>query len=152
MRAFLAALAVALTMCAASQSKPETPWRVGIATTGGITGRGTGTFSIASDGTVSVTTMANKTCSYRAADEDLARFEKLLAAARPSEWKASYAPENRCCDRIEYTLTLDEGDQKITTEWIDDPLPRPADLIALAEAIIGGEDASLRRHYGELCR
>jgi len=152
MRAFVAALGVALTMCAASHSKPQTPWRVEIATSGGIAGRGMGTFAIASDGTVSVKTMTGTTCSNRATDDEIARIEELLAAARPEQWSASYAPENRCCDRFEYTLTIEEADRKTTTEWIDDPLPMPADLTALADAIVGGGEASLRRKYGELCR
>jgi hypothetical protein len=151
-RGWFAALGMAVTMCAASQSKPMTPWSVEITTTGGIAGRGIGSFAIASDGTVSVTTMMRKSCSYRATEEEMKRFEELLTAAQPDRWRTSYAPEDRCCDRIEYTLTFQEADRKFTTEWIDDPQPMPADLVALAAAITGGAETSLRRRYGELCR
>jgi hypothetical protein len=151
-RGCIADLAVTLTMCAASHSRPMTPWRVEIATSGGLAGRGVGTFAIASDGTVSVRTMTGKSCSYRATEEEIQRFEELLTAATPEKWSASYAPENRCCDRIEYTLTFDEADRRFTTEWIDGPLPMPEDLVALSAAIAGGSESSLRRHYGEQCR
>ncbi len=129
-----------------------TPWRVEIATSGGIAGKGLGKFAIASDGTVSVTTMTGRSCSYRATEDELARFDELLAAATPEKWRDSYAPENRCCDRIEYMLTFDEADQKFATEWIDDPLPMPEDLVAISDAVVGASETSLRRRYGELCR
>lgn len=140
-----------LTACAASQSTPVAPWRVEVATSGGIAGRGVGTYAIASDGTIDVVSMNGKRCSFRATAEELARIESLLAAAAPEKWSASYAPAERCCDRIQYDLSIDQGGSKRTVEWIDDPLPMPEDLVALSNAIMGGTD-SVRVRYGEQCR
>jgi len=137
---------IAAAACAASQSRPLTPWRVDLATSGGITGRGIGGFAIDSRGEVTVTTMAGKSCSSDATTEELSNVEKLLARTKPAEW-GRYVPENECCDRIRYRLTLEEAHQKHSAEWIDDPQPMPEDLVRLAEALSG-----LRRKYGESCR
>ena len=149
----LSALAVLLLMsCAASQSAPETPWRIEVRTAGGITGRGNGSWAIDSDGTVTVSNIAGKSCSSDASAAELSRFEKLLAAARPDTWAADYVPENRCCDRIEYTLTVNErGAPETKVVWIDDPEPMPKDLVALVRAVSGAAP-SLRTEHGEKCR
>jgi hypothetical protein len=80
----------------------------------------------------------------------MTRFRTLLTNARPEGWKESYVPEESCCDRFEYQLTLDEAGTKHTVKWIDDPLPMPGDLQALADAMVGSE--SLRVQYGAQCR
>ena len=148
----LSTLAVLLLMsCAASQSSaPVTPWRIEVTSAGGFTGRGTGNWSIGSDGKIAVTSAGGKSCTFEATAGELARFETLLANARPETWKASYAPEDRCCDRIEYTLTVDQGGVQRKTEWIDDPLPMPRDLLAIVDAIIG-DAPSLRMTYADKC-
>ncbi|HEX2835771.1 MAG TPA: hypothetical protein VHW00_22370 [Thermoanaerobaculia bacterium] len=129
-------LILSLTSCAASQSTaPATPWKLELTTSGGITGRGNGSVSLDSGGALAVTTIANKSCSFEASADELRRFTELLAAARPGNWKESYAPENRCCDRIEYTLSYDAAGTVTKSSWIDDPLPMPDDLTALSEAL-----------------
>jgi hypothetical protein len=149
----LSVMAVLLLMsCAASQSsKPAAPWRVGITTMGGITGRGNGGWAIGSDGKVEITSLGGRSCTFDATAAERARFETLLANARADTWKASYAPEDRCCDRIEYTMTIDEGGVQRKVEWIDDPLPMPADLTAIVNAMSGAAP-SLRTEYGDKCR
>jgi hypothetical protein len=127
----IAALAVILlAACAATQSKPQTPWRVELATSGGIAGRGLGNVTVDSDGNVSVTTMTRKSCTAHATAQELSRIETLLAGSHAERW-GSYFPENKCCDRIEYRLTYAEH----AAEWIDDGPPRPEDVVKLAEAL-----------------
>lgn len=146
---FLVALLV--TACAASRNDElAEPWRVGVTTEGGFAGRGIGAFSIQSNGTVEVTTMQGKRCTFQASEEERLRFRELLTAARPERWAPSYVPEEHCCDRIEYTLTLDAG-RTTTTRWIDEPLPMPDDLTALADRIVGGSE-SLRVTYDPRCQ
>lgn len=149
----LSALAVLLLMsCAASQtSQPASPWRIEVTTSGGITGRGNGSWAISSDGKVAITSFGGKSCSFEATAEERARFEKLLGDAQPDTWKESYAPDDRCCDRIEYVMTVDEGGVQRKTSWIDDPAPMPRDLAALVAAM-SGVAPSLRTEYGEKCR
>ncbi len=149
----LSALGVLLLMsCAASQSsQPGSPWRIGVTTSGGITGRGNGSWAISSDGKVAVTSFSEKSCTFDATAEERARFEKLLGDAQPDTWKESYAPEDRCCDRIEYVMTVSVAGVERKTSWIDDPAPMPRDLAALVNAI-SGVAPSLRTEYGERCR
>jgi hypothetical protein len=138
------------TACAASRNELPEPWRVEVRTEGGFAGRGIGTFAIGSNGTVEVTTMQGKRCTFQASEEERRRFRELLTNARPEQWSASYVPPDPCCDRIEYTLTLEAGANRTTT-WIDQPLPMPADLTAVAEAIVGGAE-SLRVTYDPRCQ
>ncbi len=128
--------------CAASSSKVSTPWRLELETSGGMTGRGLGNLVLESDGTISVTTMTQKTCSYQATAEEMQSIEALLAASHPEKW-GTYFPQNKCCDRIEYKLTYG----KFSGEWIDAGPPMPRDLAKLSDAL--GE---LRRKYDEQCR
>lgn len=146
-------IAASLTLgCAASQSAPVEPWRVTVTSSGGLAGRGMGTYSLGSDGVVKVTTMAGKACSFTATPEEIARVGNVLGAAKPEGWRESYLPENTCCDRIEWTLTAEEGERTFTTTWLDQPPPIPADLAALGDAIVGGTAGSVRLTYEPRCR
>jgi hypothetical protein len=144
-----AILLLLFVACTASHATPKRPWRVEVTTTGGIAGRGTGDYAIDSDGKVAARLFNGRECTFTASASDL---ETILANARPSEWKESYLPENPCCDRFEYTLMYDEAGVKTTTKWVDDPLPMPADLVALSNAIVGGEPSSIRMVATERCR
>jgi hypothetical protein len=95
--------------------------------------------------------MTDKSCTYRATEEEMVRFRELLTNARPETWNASYIPQESCCDRFEYELTLDEAGKKRTVKWIDDPAPMPADLAALTNAMVG-VPPSLRVTYGGQCQ
>jgi hypothetical protein len=147
----LSALAMILLMtsCAASQSHSG-PWKIELTTSGGFAGKGAGNYTVDSDGKLSLTTMGGRTCAFELTAGELARLDKAVDQARPDAWKESYAPENRCCDRIEYKLTLDRAGVERSTEWIDDPLPMPKDLQAIADAIVSGA-GSLRVEYGPKC-
>lgn len=144
-------LLIMTTSCAATSSKSDSPWRIELVTAGGFGGRGIGSFAIDSNGSVTVVTMTGKKCQFKASDDDLRRFEALLAGARPAEW-SRYVPENTCCDRVEYTLTLDQAEKVYKAEWIDDPLPMPEDLVRVSSAIAGGEANSIRMAYGSRCK
>lgn len=139
---------VLLSACTATQATPKRPWRVEVTTTGGITGRGTGNYAVDSDGKVAARLFSGRECAFTTGVDGI---EAILAKARPGGWKESYLPEDPCCDRIEYTLTYDEAGVKTTTKWIDDPLPMPADLKALANAIVGGDPASIRMLATQRC-
>jgi len=118
------------------------PWKLDLATSGGFTGRGSGSISIDSAGAIHVVTPGSGACSFKATTDELKRYESLLAQARPEQWRQSYAPENKCCDRIEYDLTLAIAKKTYKTNWISAPLPMPKDLTALADAL----QRSLQEH------
>lgn len=149
--AFLVALSLVFS-CAAARSTPKEPWRVEVTTTGGLAGRGTGDYAVDHEGAVTAKLFNGRTCTFQLGDEELGSIRDLLAKARPREWKDSYIPENPCCDRFEYTLNIDEAGVQSTTKWIDDPEPMPADLMALADAIVGGATDSIRMLATERCR
>lgn len=144
--------AFVLAGCAATQAGPRRPWRVDVITSGGFAGRGAGDYAIDSDGKAAARLFNGNACTYTAAADDLRRIEELLANARPREWKESYVPKDPCCDRITYTLTFDEAGTKTTSTWIDDPLPMPEDLVALSNAIVGGDATSIRMQAAERCK
>lgn len=142
---------ILMLSCAASGTAPVEPWSVQVTSSGGIVGRGAGTYSIDSAGEVAVTTILGRSCTFRATDEEMRRFREILANARPESWSDSYIPKDPCCDRFEYELTLDEAGTKRTVKWIDDPLPMPEDLAALTNAMVG-PPPSLRVTYGAKCQ
>lgn len=126
--------------CAAAPVKR--PWKLELVTSGGFAGKGSGAITIESSGATHVKTANGKACEVKATADELKRYESLLAAAQPEKWKPSYAPENRCCDRIEYDLTLTSAEKTYKTEWISAPLPMPKDLSAIGDALV----ATLREH------
>jgi hypothetical protein len=148
-RIFLSLMIV--VACTAARSAQERPWRIEVTTSGGLAGRGIGTFAIDSDGKIAIRRMNGEPCSYDASKEELARIERLLGDATPDRWRESYLPENTCCDRIEYAMTIDEAGEIASTRWLDAPPPMPQDLTALANAIVGGEK-SIRAESAERCR
>jgi hypothetical protein len=149
----LSALAAFLMImsCAASNSSPDAPWQIELTSSGGLAGRGAGSYTLASDGRVTVVNTAGKSCAFDADPSDLQRYAAVVAAARPESWQERYVPEESCCDRFEYTMTVDRGGARRTVVWIDDPLPMPADLKAVVDAMTSGE-GSVRARYGGRCR
>lgn len=137
--------------CAASNASPAEPWRIEVTSSGGLAGRGAGSYAVASDGNVKATLFNGSACTFRVTAEELDRFAGLLAGSRRGEWRESYVPENPCCDRFEYTLTVEEAGAVTTAKWIDDPLPMPAGLSALADAMVGGAQ-SIRALSADRCR
>jgi hypothetical protein len=137
--------------CAASRTRPIEPWSIAVTSSGGLAGKGAGSYAIDSTGKISVTTMLGRSCTFQATDAEMSRFRELLTNARPESWQASYIPKDPCCDRFEYELTLDEAGTKRTVKWIDDPEPMPNDLKALTNAMVGPAP-SLRDSYGAQCQ
>lgn len=137
--------------CAASGTRPAEPWHVEVATSGGLAGRGMGTYAVGSDGKASATMADGRNCSFALTDDELRRIAETLRRTRPAAWRSSYVPEDPCCDRFGYELTLEEAGQIAKTKWIDDPLPMPEDLQALADAIVGGKE-SIRTLAAERCK
>src|SRR4028119_1296392 len=113
--------------------------------------RGAGNYAVASDGNVRVTAINGRECTFTLTNDELRRITELLGRSRRSGWKASYVPEESCCDRFAYTLTVDEAGAVTKTEWIDDPLPMPDDLAALVAAMVGGE-GSIRAMATDRCK
>ena len=144
-----ALLLILLTSCTVTHATPRKPWRVEVKTTGGFSGRGTGDYAIDSDGKVTARLVDGRSCSFTI---DPQRIETLLANADADQWKESYLSEDPCCDRFEYTLTYEQAGDVVTTKWIDDPPPMPKDLVALANAIVGGDATSLRMQSAERCK
>jgi hypothetical protein len=145
-------LLIALIGCTASHAAPKRPWRIEVKTDGGFAGRGIGTYALGSDAKASAVLMNGSSCTFTLSSDELARFEAILGKARPDRWAESYVTENTCCDRILYDLAFTEADDVRTTRWIDAPLPMPADLVAVASAIIGGDATSLRMMATERCK
>lgn len=141
-----------LAGCTASYAAPKRPWRVEVKTDGGLAGRGIGTYALDSDAKVTAELMNGKACSFAITADELERFETVLANARAERWKDSYVTENTCCDRILYDLTYDEAGTLRTTRWIDAPLPMPADLVAVTNAVVSGEATSIRMMATERCK
>jgi hypothetical protein len=153
MRAMLSRSAVCLTLLLAACSNSPTAvrqWRIELASSGGIAGRGAGTVDISSSGAVSVTATNGRQCSFTATDEEIRRIGSLLAVAGTRSWRASYVPADPCCDRFQWTLTVEADGSTVTTTWVDDPLPMPADLTAVVDAL-SNDPASLRNTYGRRC-
>lgn len=143
---------VLVSGCTATYAAPTRPWRVEVATDGGFTGRGIGTYALDSDATATARLMNGKGCTFTLSADELANFESILANARPDRWKESYVTESTCCDRILYELTWDDADGERSTRWIDAPLPMPDDLVALSNAIVGGDATSIRMLAAERCK
>jgi hypothetical protein len=142
---------VVVANCAAGRPPLKKPWRVEVQSSGGLAGRGMGTYAINSDGKLDATLPNGRPCSATIESGRLRELEKVLGETQPAAWKDSYVPENSCCDRFEYSLTFDEAGKETRTRWIDDPSPMPPDLEALTQAIIHGP-RSIRVQAAELCR
>ena len=112
------ALIFLLTLFGCALTPVKRPWKLDLSTSGGFTGQGSGSIVIGSDGAIHVTTPFRGECDLRATAEELARFDALVAKARPGKWRDSYMPENRCCDRLDFHLTLTIADRSWT------PAPR----------------------------
>src|SRR5689334_15421280 len=145
----LMSMMIVAAACAAAP--PEKPWTVSVTTSGGMTGRGVGAWTIRSDGNVLVRKADRSECTFKLSEAELDEVTRLLANAEPERWKDSYVPANNCCDRITWTLEFDEAGRVATTAWLDAGPKLPKDLGALAERIVGGEK-SIRAISAERCK
>lgn len=119
--------------CAATTVKR--PWKLELVTSGGFTGQGSGSITIDSAGAIHVKTPFRGECDARATAEELVRYETLLTEARPNKWRESYMPKNRCCDRVDFHLTLTIVGQSWKTSWMP-PEPMPKDLAAIGDELV----------------
>ena len=140
-----------LSACTGFRSVPERPWRIEVSTSGGLTGRGVGGFTVDSDRKVEIRRMNGEVCRYTMTEQERAHIERVFAEAKPDRWRDSYLPKDTCCDRVISTFTVDEAGKVVTTKWIDGPPAAPEDLAALANAIIGREK-SIRAESAERCK
>jgi hypothetical protein len=136
------ALLIPLILFGCALTGVKRPWKLELTTSGGFTGRGSGSIAIDSKGALELKMPNGVQCSETASEAELKQYDELLADARPREWKRSYSPQNKCCDRIQHNLTLTAAKKTYETEWISAPLPMPKDLSALGDALL----ATLRQH------
>ena len=111
------------------------PWKLELTTSGGFTGQGSGAITVDSAGAIHVKQPFHGECDARATAAEVAGFEALLKDARPAKWRESYMPENQCCDRVSFHLTLTIADRSWTTEWMS-PEPMPKDLAAIGDELV----------------
>ena len=120
------------------------PWRVEVATHGGLSGRGAGGVKIHSSGDVEVFTPSGKRCEVRLERAAVAKVERALERARPERWRPRYfVPDNPtgCCDQVSTTLAVvrAEGgvERQIVTGWYDESRQLvPNDAVRVYEAAI----------------
>jgi len=124
----LIALALAATACGDDDSTSTDPVSGSIHITGGIAGIDE-TWALSADGIVTRPdgglAVANPT--------DLAALHTAVAAARFFELDAEYLPDDTCCDRFEYTVSLTQGDRSNRVVTIDDA-DAPEGLFAVIDA------------------
>ena len=129
------ALILPLILFGCALTPVKRPWKLDLVTSGGFTGQGSGTIAIDSEGAIHVTTPFRGECEIRATAEELARFDTLVSKARPGKWRDSYFPEIRCCDRVDFQLTLTSADRSWKTAWMP-PEPMPKDLMAIGDELV----------------
>lgn len=115
------------------------PWRVEVATHGGLSGRGAGGVKIRSNGEVEVVTPAGKRCAVRLERAAVAKVERAVQRSRPEHWRPRYfLPDNPtgCCDQVATTLALVRthggAEKQTVTGWFDESrqlVPRDAVLV-----------------------
>lgn len=86
-------------------------WQMFLDSSGGITGRGAGNVSVASDGT--------STASASLSAEELQRLERSLNEAWSASWQ-SPAPPERGADMFEYTLRVTRDGETREVSWRED--------------------------------
>ena len=130
------ALALSLLLMA----PPTKTFVITLHTSGGITGRGTGGYTVASSGSVDLVGVRGKNCPGLVAPKAaLAKLSEAVQRAKPAHWKPSYRrPENAdgCCDQITTRLQLAVGTEAArAVDWVDDSRGLlPADLSELEQA------------------
>lgn len=141
----MVAIFLAVAVSAGTPSTRATsPWRVEVATHGGLSGRGTGGVKIRSSGDIEVITPTGKRCEVRLERGALAKVERAFERARPQRWRPRYfLPDNPtgCCDQVSTTLAvvrLRHGvEEQVVTGWFDESRHVvPRDAVLLYEAAV----------------
>ena len=126
---------------------------VTVQTSGGITGGGSGGYTVASSGAVELAGVRGKKCPGLVAPKaSLAKLREAIERAKPAQWKPSYrTPQNPngCCDQITTGFQLTVGSEAPrATDWVDDSRGLlPADLAEVEQAA-----AAIAAALREKCR
>jgi hypothetical protein len=118
------------------------PWRVEVATHGGLSGLGAGAARIRSNGDLEVITPAGKRCEVRLERAALAKVRRAVNRARPKRWRPRYFLSDNptgCCDQVSTTLALisrrQGAEEQYVTGWYDESRHLVArDALGLYEA------------------
>ena len=127
-------------------------WKIEITTTGGIAGTGTGGLTVSSNGTLVITLINKKSCTYPLTASELQMISAALANAAPGKWLECYSladVSTHCCDMVTTTMKLSQrgGRDVFVTSWLMAPLP--ADLQGLVDVLRG--PAGIDTRYRQLC-
>lgn len=124
----LLALALVAVACGDDDSASDEPVSGALRITGGVAGIDD-TWTLATDGTVT-----RPDGSLAMADpDDLEALRDAITDARFFSLEGRYLPEDTCCDRFEYRISLTQGDQAHAVVTIDDA-DAPESLFALIDA------------------
>lgn len=133
---------------------PPTDWKIEISTTGGFTGAGGGGLTLSSNGTLVITMINKKSCTYQLTASELQMVSSAIAAASPASWLECYSLANvntHCCDLITTTMSLSQrgGRDVYIVSWLTGTPPFPADLQNLVDVLRG--PAGIDARYRQLC-
>ena len=128
-------------------------WKIEITTTGGIAGTGTGGLTVSSSGTLVVTLINKKSCTYQLTADELQMLNAAIANAQPRTWLECYSladVSTHCCDLVTTTLKLTErgGRDVFATSWLTGGA-LPADLQGILDVLRG--PAGIDTRYRQLC-
>ncbi len=140
----LAMLVAATALAFAPAFAAAHPWRVEVATPGGLSGRGAGGVKIRSSGDVEVVTPSGKRCGVKLERAAVAKVERAVERARPERWRPRYfLPDNPtgCCDQVSTTLAVVRSERGVerqtVTGWYDESRQVvPRDAVRVYEAAI----------------
>ena len=133
---------------------PPADWKIEISTTGGIAGVGTGGLTLSSNGTLVITLINKKSCSYQLTASELQMAGSAIGAASPGGWLECYVladTRTHCCDLITTTMTMTRngGRDVYVVSWLTGTPPFPADLQNLVDVLRG--PAGIDARYRQLC-
>lgn len=133
---------------------PVADWQIEITTTGGITGTGTGGLTVSSKGTLVITLINKKQCTYSLTASELQMVSAAVAGTTPGNWLECYSladVSTHCCDLITSTMRLTQrgGRDVYITSWLTGTPPFPADLQNLVDVLRG--PSGIDGHYRPLC-
>jgi hypothetical protein len=111
------------------------PWRVELATAGGITGRGSGSIDVSSDGHATRVTGRGAHCDVQFTRGALARLASAVRDAHLERWRPVPPGGASQPDRVRITLTASRGGRRGKISWREEDLERvPQDARAVADA------------------
>ncbi|MPY89242.1 MAG: hypothetical protein GEU99_15115 [Luteitalea sp.] len=153
------------------ETKETGQWRVDLVSSGGITGKGTGGVGVTSDGTAQLLQFSPRgahqqrggsreeiqpnsearanvavTCTTKLALHQIAPLDSAVSRIAPEHWRvaAALTKTPRCCDLLEWTLTVSrptnaEHDERLVSSWAADGTKGrevPAAVAEVHEALV----------------